>query len=126
MLAERDHGARLRAFDALGTLRDKTHFIAYRERVEPAIRNAVAVEIDLVAVDAQDEAAILLGEEARDPPVVGHRMQLDVPASLANVILEQPAGGVKGIADRDVDVLMGMVRRGIAARRRSRGQGPSG
>jgi len=42
-------------------LRDKTHLIAQRELVEPAIRDAVTVEIDLVAVSAQDEAAILLG-----------------------------------------------------------------
>jgi hypothetical protein len=105
MLAERDHGARLRAFGTFGMLRDKTHFIADRELVEPAIRDAVAVEIDLVAVGALDKAAILLGEEPRDPPMVGHYMQLDVPASLANVIFEQPAGGDERIADRDKDVL---------------------
>jgi hypothetical protein len=115
MLAERDYGARLRAFRAFGMLRDKTHFIADRELVEPAIRDAVPVEIDLVAVGALDEAAILLGEKPRDPPVVGHRMQLDVPTSLANVVFEQPAGRVESVADRDMDVLMRVVRRGITA-----------
>ena len=50
-----------------------------------------------------------------DPSVVGHSMQLDVPASLANVVFEQPAGRVESIADSDVDVLMRMMCRGIAA-----------
>jgi len=61
MLAESNHSACLRARRTLGMLRDKTHLIAQRELVEPAIRDAVTVEIDLVAVSAQDEAAILLG-----------------------------------------------------------------
>ena len=52
VLAERNDGARLRALGALGILRDKTHFIAHGELFEPAIRDAVAVEIDLVAVGA--------------------------------------------------------------------------
>ena len=63
----------------------------------------------------QDEAAILLGEEARDPPVVGHRVQFHLPAALTSVILEQPAGGIEGVAYGHVDVLVGMVLRRIAA-----------
>ena len=62
MLAERDHGTRLWTLGALGMLCDKTDFIADRELIEPTIRNAVAVEIEFIAVDAQDEAAILLGQ----------------------------------------------------------------
>jgi hypothetical protein len=42
-------------------------------------------------------------------------VQLDIPASLANVVFEQPAGRVEGVADRDINVLVRMVRRGIAA-----------
>src|SRR6516225_12373525 len=106
MLAERDHGARLRAFDALGTLGDKTHFLADSELVKPAIRNAVAVEIDLVAIDAQDKPAILLGKEPGDSAVVGDRVELDVSASLANVVFEEPAGRVESVADRHVDILI--------------------
>src|SRR5271166_4565934 len=115
MLAERNHGARLRALSTLGMPRDKTHFIAHRELVEPTVRNAVAVEIDLVAVGAQDETAILLGEKACDPTVVRHRVLLHLASPLANMIFEQPAGGIESVADRDVDVLMRMVFRGIAA-----------
>jgi hypothetical protein len=47
--------------------------------------------------------------------VIGHGVHLDIPASLANVILEQPAGSIESIADRDIDILMRMVRRGITA-----------
>ena len=68
MLAERDHGARLRAFGALRLLRDKTHLVADGELVETAIRDAVAVEIDLAAVRGRDEAAILLGEQGAIRP----------------------------------------------------------
>ena len=74
MLAESYHGARLRALGTFGMLCDETHLIAERELVEPTIRDAVTMKIDLVAVGAQDEAAILLGEKACDPTVVGHRV----------------------------------------------------
>ena len=85
-----------------------------RELFERAVHDAVAMEIDLAAIGAQNEAAILRGQEPRDPPVVGHRVQLDVAASLANVIFEQPASGVECVADRDIDILMRMVLLGIA------------
>ena len=55
-----------------------------------------------------------VGQEPRDPSVVGHRVQLDVAAPLANVIFEQPASCVERVADRDIDILMRMVRLGIA------------
>ena len=73
------------------------------------------MEIDLVAIDAQDKPAILLGKEPCDSAVVGDRVELDVSASLANVVFEAPAGRVESVADRHVDILMGVVRRGIAA-----------
>src|SRR6516164_9574105 len=47
MLAERNDGARLQAVGTLGMLCDKTDFIADRKLVKPAIRDAVAVEVDL-------------------------------------------------------------------------------
>ena len=115
MLAEGNHGARLRARGTLGMLRDKAHPIAHRELIEPAIRDAVTVEIDLIAFGAQDETTILRGEKTRDPTVVGHRVQLHLAAPLANMIFEQPAGGIESVADGDVDILMRMVCRWIAA-----------
>ena len=85
-----------------------------RELFERAVHDAVAMEIDLAAIGAQNEAAILRGQEPRDSSVVGHRVQLDVAASPANVIFEQPPSCVERVADRDIDILMRMVRLGIA------------
>lgn len=83
------------------------------ELIERAIRDAVAVEIDLVAVSAQDEAAILFGQQARNPPVVGYRMQFDISTRLTNVVFELSAGRVENVADRDINVFMRVVPRGI-------------
>jgi hypothetical protein len=94
--------------------RDETYLVANRELFERSVRDAVAMEIDLAAVGAQYEAAILRGQEPRDPSVVGHRVQLGVAPPLANVIFEQPASCVESVADRDIDILMRMVRLGVA------------
>jgi hypothetical protein len=114
MFAQRNHRTRLWAFGALGMLRDKTHLVTNGERRKPAVHDAVAMEIDLIALGAHDEAAILFRKEPRDPPMVGHRMQLDVAAPLTNMVFEQPAGGIESVADRDMDILVRMMRRGIA------------
>ncbi len=114
VLTEQNHRARLRSFGALGMLRDKPHLVANLKLVEGVIDDAVAMEIDLLAISADDEAAILLAQEASDAPVVGHHVQLYVTAPLANVIFEHTAGSVETVAYRDVDILMRMVRLGIA------------
>ena len=115
MLTYRDDRTRLRPFGALRMLCYKTDLIANGQLVEPAIRDAVAVEIDLAAIGAQNKAAIPIGEETRDAPMIGHRVQLDVAASLANVIFEQPARRVERVANGDIDILVRMVRLGITA-----------
>jgi hypothetical protein len=114
MLANGDDRARLRAFSALGMLRDEPHLVTDRERLKPATHDAVAVEIDLLTRGTCDQSAILPREEPRDPPVVGHRMQFGVSASPTNVVFKQPAGSVESVADCDIDILMRVVRRGIA------------
>ena len=113
MLAERDHRARLRAFGALGMLRNKTHLVTDGQLFKPAVHNTVSMEVDLIALGAHDEAAILLRKEPRDPPMVGHRMQLDVTPPLTNMVFEQPARGVESVADRDVDILVRVMSRWI-------------
>jgi hypothetical protein len=40
-------------------------------------------------------------------------VHFDIATSLASVVFEQPPGSVKRIADRDIDIFMRMVRRGI-------------
>jgi hypothetical protein len=114
MLAERDYSARLRASGALKTLRDKAHLVAYSKGCESAVHNDVAVEINLVAIGTHDEPAILLGQKPRDPPMIRDSMQFDIAAPLTDMVLEQPAGGVEGVADRDIDIVMRMLRRRTA------------
>ena len=114
MFAERYDRARLRTVSTLRMLRDETDLVADRELVEAAIRDAVAMEIDFVAVSTCNEAAIPIGKETRDLSVIGHRVQLDIAAPPANVIFEQPASCVERVADRDMDILMRMVRLGVA------------
>jgi hypothetical protein len=113
MFAERYDRARLRTVSTLRMLCDETDFVANLQLVEAVIRDAVAMEIDFVAVCTCNEAAIPIGEETRNSSVIGHRVELDVAASAANVILEQPASCVERVADRDMDILMGMVRLGV-------------
>src|ERR1700751_5335028 len=79
MLAERDYCARLRASCALGMSRDETYLVANRELFERSVHDAVAMEIDLAAVGAQNEAAILRGQEPRAPSVVGTACILTSP-----------------------------------------------
>ena len=79
MLAERDHCARLRPFCALGMLRDETHLIANREFFERAVHDAVAMEIDLAAIGAQNEAAILRGRSRAIRPWSGTACSLTWP-----------------------------------------------
>jgi hypothetical protein len=114
MFAEWYDRARLWTVSTLRMPRDETDFVANRELVEAVIRDAVPMEIDFVAVCTCNEAAIPIGKETHDPPMVGHRVQLDVAAPLANVIFEQPASGVERVVDGDIDILMCMVRLGIA------------
>src|SRR3974390_2583292 len=115
MLAQQNDSNRLRTLGALGMLRDKTHLVANGQAVEAVIRDAVAVKIYFGAVRACDKAAVPLGQESRDPSVVGHRVHLYLAAPIASVIFEQPAGRVKSVTDRDMGILMRVMRLGIAA-----------
>jgi hypothetical protein len=106
MFADRNHGASLRAFCALAMLRDETHLVADGEVGEPAIGDAIAVEIDLGAVRGQDEPAIPIGKQAYDPPVVGHRALLHIAPRLSNMIFQHPANRIEGVANRDMGILV--------------------
>ena len=115
MLSERNYGARLRALRALRMLCDKAHLVPHRELVEAAIRDAVAVEIEFVAIGGQNEPAILLREQAHNPSVVWHGVQLHIAAHLTRMVFEQPVSGIESVADRHVNVFMAAVCRRIAA-----------
>lgn len=96
-------------------LRDKAHFRADFEPTERAADDAVAVKIDLLARRSEDEAAVPLGQQAYDPPVIGYRMLLDRTAAAARVIFEQTAGGVEGVTDGNMRILVRVVRTRITA-----------
>jgi len=115
MSAERCHGTRLRALGAFTILRHETHLVTDSEPLEAAIGDAVAVKIDLGAVAGLDEAAIVIGKEACDPAVITDRMQLHVAARFANVIFEQSASCIEGIANCDIGIVMRMTGCRIAA-----------
>jgi len=115
MLAEGHHRTRLRTFGAFGVLCDETHLVSDGQLIETAIGDAVTMEIDLSAIAGHDETAILLGKQARDPSVVGYRMQLHIAAPLANVVFKQSAHGVKRVADGDMGILMRVMGLGIAS-----------
>ena len=82
MFAERNHRARLRTFGAFGVLHDETDLVPNGELVEAAIRDAVAMEVDFVAVRTRDEAAIPIGQETHDPPWSGTACTLTSPRPL--------------------------------------------
>jgi hypothetical protein len=108
----------------LSELRDKAHLVAHCELSETAIRDAVAVEIEFVAIGGQNEPAILLREQAHDPSVVWDGVQLHIAAHLARMVFEQPLSGIESVADRDVNVLMAAVLPQDRGRRQPRGPGP--
>ena len=95
-------------------LGDEADLVADIEAFEVAARNAVAMEVDLVAVGGKDEAAVAVGQQPRDPAVVGNGVQLDLAAPRSRMILEQPPRRVERVADRDMDILMRVPRRRVA------------
>lgn len=115
VLAEHNHGACLQASGAFGALRDKTYLVTDAELFKAAVRDTVTVKVDLAAVNRGDEAAILIGKQARNAPVVGDRVQLHLAAPLANMVFEQPADGIERVPNRDIGVLMRMMGRRVAA-----------
>ena len=115
VLAEHNHSARLRASGAFGVLRDKTYLVPDAELFKAAVRDTVAVKVDLGAVNRGDKTAILIGKQARDAPVVGDRVQLHLAAPLANMVFERPADGIERVPNRYIGILMRMMGCSIAA-----------
>jgi len=99
VFALENHSARLRTSSAFGFLCNEAHLIADAEFVERLARDAVAVEIDLAAVGAQNKTAILLREKPHDTAVIGHRMHFDLAAPVARIVFELPARRVESVAN---------------------------
>src|SRR5579871_2546811 len=109
MLAHSRHGARLRSVIAFVLGHDEPHFGTGLELVEAWLGHGIAVEIDLLAFRGLDEAVTFLGEKADDLAMERDAVALDVAALFACPVLQKAPDGVKGIADCDVDILMGVV-----------------
>jgi hypothetical protein len=114
VFANRNHRACLQAVDALAVVRDEAYLVANGKPIEAAIRDAVAVEIDLGPIGGLDKAAIPSGQEACNPAVVGHQMPLYVAAPFANIIFEQPSGRVERVTNGDMGILMRVTSRRIS------------
>jgi hypothetical protein len=110
VLAEGYHAASLWTLHALHLLRDEAHLVANLELIKRAANDAVAMKIDFAAVGAHDKAAILLGKEPRDAPVIGHAVQFDLATAVARMILKLTARGVKSVTNGGMDVLVCMLR----------------
>ena len=69
-----------RAAFLVSFLFDETDFGAYRQAIESAVENGVAVKIDLASVRRLDEAAVLPGQELCHPAMIFRDVLLDLAA----------------------------------------------
>src|SRR3990172_3802399 len=109
MLADRDDGARLRSLVAFLLIDGKPDFLADRQLGEQSVVDAVAVKIDLLTVRQLDKAEPLLREKTCDLAVHRGLMGLHARARAAHMVLESPPCGIKGIANGNVHVFMGVI-----------------
>lgn len=107
MLAFHQHRARLRTVFAF--LDAEMHRHADVEPVERPVHDAVAVEIDVAAIAGLDAPETLHGVEFADAAVRHDFMFLGVAAPALHALFELARGGVEGIAQGDVRILMGVL-----------------
>ena len=107
MLALEVYGTGLRT--VLAHFLHEVHTLAGDQLVEVIFDDAVAVEIDFMAVGAGDDAVVLLGNNVHDDAVRQRLMRLDLAALLADIVFELAARIVKRVANRNIDVFMRLV-----------------
>jgi hypothetical protein len=78
------------------------------------------MEINFEAVGAQNKTAILLGKKPHDASVIRQAVHFGLAAALSRIVYELPASGVEGVANGGVDVLMRVLRLGVAPMKISR------
>lgn len=69
----------------------------------------------MVARGGHGETAVPIGQKAGDLAAIGYSMPLYRAAAVAGVIFEPAAGGIEGIANRDMCILMRVVSAAVAA-----------
>src|SRR3990170_8322264 len=109
MLADRGHGACLRALDAFILCNHEPDFVADLKLVEVTVNHAVFVEIDLLAVRGLGKPIIL--KELRDLAMTGRGMDFYRPAHAPRMVFQLSTRRIEGIANGDINVLMRMVER---------------
>jgi hypothetical protein len=114
MLADQMDGSRLRAFLALAFGNDEAHLLADLDVAERIADDAVPVEIDLAAVRCLDDAVTVFRKQLRYATMGRYFVAFDIAASASNMVFKLAPRSVEGIADSHIDVLMGVVRGGIA------------
>jgi hypothetical protein len=112
MLADEMDGGCLWPFLALAFSSDETNLKTDFESVKSIVDDAVPVEIDLPPLRGLDDAAP--GEHLGYSAMAWYFVAFDLTATPSNVVFELAPSGVKGVADCDIDVLMGVVFVGIA------------
>ena len=73
------------------------------------------MEVDDAPLRSLDPSVAVVRVQLDDGAMRRGLVILDLAADLARVILELPVGGIEGIANRDIHVLVGMVLAGCAA-----------
>jgi hypothetical protein len=114
MLADRNDRARLRLLLAFARVSRESNLVSDSQSLEALMGEGISMEVDLRAIACIDEAILLLDDELGNPAVARGLVRLDVSALAARMILELPAHRIEAIADRDIDVFMGMVLGRIA------------
>ena len=107
MLADEPDGARLRALLAL--LFDKGNALTGIEFLETAVKNAVAVEINLVSRGGLDEAEFAERVEFRYRPRRRAVMLLHLSLHAADLVLQLPARAFESIVERESEVGIALV-----------------
>ena len=93
----------------LAHLLGEPHHRSHLEPLEGPVEQRVGVEVHLTPVGCLDEAVDLVREVPRDPAGRGVVVLLGHAPRLAHVLLELALRGVEGVANGDVDILVGMV-----------------
>src|SRR3990170_2642549 len=109
VLADRGDAACLRALDAFILCDHEPDFVAGLKLVEVTVNHAVFVEIDLLAVRGLGKPVIL--KELSDLAVSWCGVGLHGSTHPPRMVFQLPTRRVKGIADGDIDILMGVVER---------------
>ena len=124
MFAMQDYGTCLKALFAFAGMRDISNLVANFQPIEASVWNTVPMHIDFFARGADEETVIPLSKQGGDTADIRRLMCFSLAARSARMILKLAAGGIEGVANRNLNILMGVmlsrisVHDDLAARKR--------